>query len=137
MILLDTDILSLLMNGDEKVVQRVEQETDIAITIVTRIEMLQGRFASVLKAADSRQLLLAQTWLIENERFIEGLSIEVFDAAAAIQFDLLRQNKKLKKIGVADMLIASIALARRALLITRNQRHFRLVTGLRTENWSD
>jgi tRNA(fMet)-specific endonuclease VapC len=134
MILLDTDILSLLMNGHEKVLRRVEQETDIAITIVTRIEMLQGRFASVLKAADSRQLLLAQTWLIENERFIEGISIEVFDASAAIQFDLLRQNKKFKKIGIADMLIASIALARRAVLVTRNERHFRLVTGLRTEN---
>lgn len=137
MILLDTDILSLLMNGHEKVVQHVERETAIAITIVTRIELLQGRFSSVLKAADGRQLLLAQTWLVENERFIEGLSIEVFDASAANQFDLLRQNKKLKKIGIADMLIASIALARRALLVTRNERHFRLVTGLRTANWAD
>jgi predicted nucleic acid-binding protein len=72
MILLDTDILSLLMNGHQRIVER---EGEVAITIVTRTAILQGRFASLLKAADSRELLLAQSWLIDNESFIEGFAI--------------------------------------------------------------
>jgi tRNA(fMet)-specific endonuclease VapC len=53
------------------------------------------------------------------------------------QFDRLRQNKRLKKIGRGDLLIACIALAHRATLITRNQRDFRQVPGLQLDNWAD
>ena len=60
-----------------------------------------------------------------------------FDAQAAAVFDRLRGHKKLKKIGRADLLIASIALARRATLVTRNLRHFQQVPGLLVENWAD
>jgi len=35
------------------------------------------------------------------------------------------------------LLIASIALANDALLVTRNLRHFRQVPNLRLENWAD
>ena len=59
------------------------------------------------------------------------------DTAAAAEFDRLRQNKKLTKIGRADLLIASIALAHRATLVTRNLLHFQQVPGLRLENWAD
>ncbi len=137
MILLDTDILSLLMKGHEKITKRIAKEVDVAITIVTRAEILQDRFASLLKAADGKELLLAQSWLDENERFMQGLAVALFDNDAANAFDLLRQNKKLKKIGRADMLIAAIALARRSTLVTRNTRHFREISGLHTENWAD
>ena len=60
-----------------------------------------------------------------------------FDAAAAAEFDRLRRNKRLKKVGRADLLIAVIALAQRATLVTRNVRDFRQVPGLRVENWAD
>jgi tRNA(fMet)-specific endonuclease VapC len=52
-ILLDTDTLTLLALGHRQVSQRF-QSTDeaVAITIVTRIEVLQGRFDFVMKAAD-------------------------------------------------------------------------------------
>jgi tRNA(fMet)-specific endonuclease VapC len=49
----------------------------------------------------------------------------------------LRQNKKLKKIGRPDLLIAAITLAARGTLVTRNLKDFRLVPGLRVENWAD
>src|SRR5439155_3912465 len=116
---------------------RVRQADRVAITLVTRIEILQGRFASILKAADGRQLLRAQQWLQQNEQYMRGLEIVPFDAAAAAEFDKLRQNKKLKKIGRADLLIAAIALANKATLITRNVKHFTQVPGLPTENWME
>lgn len=49
----------------------------------------------------------------------------------------MRQEKKLKKIGRADLLIASIALAERALLVTRNLKDFKQIPGLHVENWAD
>ena len=56
MILLDTDTLSLFMDGQERVTERVRQAGAITITVITQIEILQGRFASILKAADAEQL---------------------------------------------------------------------------------
>ena len=38
-------------------------------------------------------------------------------------------------IGAHDLLIASIALARDFVLVTRNNREFARVPGLRTEEW--
>ena len=68
---------------------------------------------------------------------MRGLEIVPFDAAAAAEFDKLRQNKKLKKIGRADLLIASIALAHGATIATRNLRHFWQVPRLQVEDWTD
>ena len=53
------------------------------------------------------------------------------------EFDRLRQNKKLKKIGRADLLIADLTVANGATLVTRNLNDFRQVPGLPVENWID
>lgn len=60
-----------------------------------------------------------------------------FDTQAAEHFERLRHLPGLRKIGRADLLIASIALAHRATLVTRNVRHFRPIAGLTVENWID
>jgi tRNA(fMet)-specific endonuclease VapC len=136
--ILDTDIFTLLTDGHPRVAARFRQcEDTVALTISTRIEALGGRFASIIKASDGNQLLIAQTRLERTEQNLARFLVLPFDAAAAAEFDRLRQNKKLKKIGRGDLLIASIALARRAKLVTRNLRHFRQVPGLRVENWAD
>jgi tRNA(fMet)-specific endonuclease VapC len=138
MIVLDTDILTLAFDGHARVLQRIQTAPEIpVITIVSRIEVLQGRSEFVLKAANADQLLTAQEWLAVSERELAKYTIVPFNAVAAAEFDRLRQNKKLKKIGRKDLLIATIALAHRATLITRNLRHFRQVPGLRLENWAD
>lgn len=138
MILLDTDILSLLMRGHEKVVERVTLERAVlSITLVSRLEILQGRIASVLKAHDSAQLLLAQQWFIESERFLSKLPTVWFDAAAQVEFERLLQIPTVRRIGRADVLIASIALANRATLITRNRKHFERIPNLNIVNWAD
>ena len=47
-----------------RVVERHQRESDaLAITIVSRIQALQGRFAMLLKAPDGAGLLRAQQWL--------------------------------------------------------------------------
>jgi tRNA(fMet)-specific endonuclease VapC len=138
MTILDTDILSLLIAGHPRVTERFHREVDeIVTTIVSRIEILEGRFASVMKAADGEQLLQAQHWLQQSERDLAKYVTLPFDVAAAGEFDRLRANKKLKKIGRGDLLIASIALAQRSRLASRNLRDFRQVPELRVENWAD
>ena len=51
MILLDTDSITLLMKGHDGITRRIIAASEpVAVTIITRIEILQGRFSSVLKA---------------------------------------------------------------------------------------
>jgi tRNA(fMet)-specific endonuclease VapC len=117
MFVLDTDMVSLLLRGHTRVTERVAQATEeVALTLISRIEILQGRFASVLKAENSDRLLQAQQRLDESEKDLKRFSIFAIDAASAAEFDRLRQNKKLKKIGRGDLLIAALTLANRATL---------------------
>lgn len=138
MILLDTDILTLWLLGQPLVSKRVlGSPDDIATTVISRIEILQGRFAYLLKASDGVQLQAAQSRLDQTERQLQGLVVLPFDARSAAEFDRLRPIKNLKRIGRADLLIASIVLAQRATLVSRNLRHFRQIPGLNLENWAD
>src|SRR5205807_1091029 len=105
-------------------------EANVATTLVTEVEILQGRQEFLLKASDGEQVLRAQRLLEASKELLRSLPIIPLDPAAAAEFDKLRQNKKLKKIGRGDLLIAAIVLALRAKLVTRNLKHFRQVPGL-------
>jgi tRNA(fMet)-specific endonuclease VapC len=104
---------------------------------ITKIEVLRGRMDAVVKAADAGKLLHAQQLLIRSEEFIEAMIVVPLDQSAATLFDRLAKAPALNKVGRADLLIASIALANRATLVTRNRRHFEKVPGLMVVNWVD
>jgi tRNA(fMet)-specific endonuclease VapC len=138
MFVLDTDTLSLLLRAHARVTEHVAQATEeVSITLISRIEILQGRFAFVLKAENSAKLLQAQERLDASERDLNRFTILALDLAAAAEFDRLRQNKKLKEIGRADLLIAALTRANRAILVTRNRKDFDRVPGLEVEDWAD
>ena len=137
--ILDTDTLTHLLAGHKGVARRLTlvPDTDIATTVVTQIELLRGRFDFILKAATGTEMVRAQQLLARTEGFLSDLRIIPFGSEGARHFDRLRVEPGLRKIGRADVIIASIALARRATLVTRNRRHFRQVGGLELENWVD
>jgi tRNA(fMet)-specific endonuclease VapC len=138
MILLDTDTFSLHQFAHQRVTERIARASEIpAITMITQIEALRGRYDAVLKAEDGTHTLRALQGLERTIKHLALFNVVPFDAAAAAEFDRLRENKKLKKIGRADMLIAAVALANKATLVTRNLKDFRLVPGLQIENWAD
>jgi len=138
MYVLDTDMLSHLLRGHARVKERVaEATTEIVLTVATRIEQLQGRFAAVLKAEDGANLDRAQQRLHESEKDLNRFRTLLVDAAAAVEFDRLLRIKGLRRIGRGDLLIATITLANGATLVTRNVKHFRQVPRLRLENWVD
>jgi len=138
MYVLDTDMLSHLLRGHARVKERVAHATsEVVLTVATRIEQLQGRFAAVLKAEDGDKLHRAQQRLLQSEIDLNRFTTLLVDAAAASEFDRLLGVKGLRRIGRADLLIATIALANDATLVTRNLKHFRQVPRLRLENWAD
>ncbi len=78
----------------------------------------------------------AEKWLKETELFLLTTPVIYPDTAAATEFDRLRLIRGLRKIGRADLLIASIVLANDATLVTRNVRHFKQIPGLKVVNWA-
>jgi tRNA(fMet)-specific endonuclease VapC len=135
--LLDTDTLTHLYAGHPKVIANLQKLGDpgVTTTIITKVEMLRGRGAFLLKAASGSEVLRAQHLLQLTETLLEELFITPFDEGAAKEFDNLRQTDR--KVGHADLLIASIALSSRATLVTRNTRHFQQISGLKVVNWVD
>lgn len=137
--LLDTDTLTRLHNGHPRVVKQLQQlaDPDVGTTIITKAEILRGRFSFLLKASSGNELLRAQYLLQRSEELLAQLQVVSLDANAAQQFVQLRANKRLRRVGHADLIIASITLAHRATLVTRNLKHFRQIPRLTTVNWID
>jgi len=141
MIVLDTDIVTLLSYGrNEKLRERiaaVEEGEELAVTLITRMEILQGRFASIRNAANQDELRDATERFQASEQLLDSFVRLDAEDAARQHFDRLRKGKKTKNMRRGDMLIACIALARDALLVTRNVKDYKDVAGLRLENWAD
>jgi predicted nucleic acid-binding protein len=139
MILLDTDIVTHFSYGNENVRRKIEEVDDeeLAIAIITRNEILRGRAESLLKAANEDELQKAVERFRQAEELLSDFVVVGFDENSIKHFGRLRKQKNLKKMGRADMLIACIALAHDALLVTRNTKDYKDVAGLRTANWVD
>ena len=137
--ILDTDTVSHMHRGHPRVAERLRRLEDhvVGTTIVTEVEALYGRLEFLMKAESGAQLLRAQRWLYETEDLFDSMLVVPFDDEAARRFDLLREDPATRRMGRADMLIASITLAHRAILVTRNTKHFECVPGLQTVNWVD
>jgi tRNA(fMet)-specific endonuclease VapC len=137
--LLDTNTLTALHKGDPRVIDRLKHldDPDIATTLITKIELLRGRMDFLLKANDGQALLRAQSWLFQTETLLSEIDILPFDLMAIDQFERLIAERLSRKMGRADLQIASIALAKRATLVTRNIKDFQRVPNLKIINWLD
>jgi tRNA(fMet)-specific endonuclease VapC len=138
MILLDTDTFTLHQLGHERVTMRIQAARELpAITIITQIEVLRGRYDALMKAEDGHRVLRAQQGIAASITHLALFQIVPFDDAAGAEFDRLLGTKGLRRIGRGDLLIASMALANKATLVTRNRKDFQKVPGLQLENWAD
>lgn len=138
--ILDTDTFTHLQKKNQNVLEKLERTEKydlVGVTIITKAEVLRGRIEFLLKANDAIALEKAQRFFIESENLLAQISTIGFEKDSLAKFDELRQNSKFRKIGRADLLIASICLANRAVLITRNVKHFTQFPNLEVENWVD
>ncbi|MGL6096644.1 MAG: type II toxin-antitoxin system VapC family toxin [Fimbriiglobus sp.] len=141
MILLDTNVVTDLIFGRPAVVRRFAAALDaggtVGITVISRYEILmRGRYQALLTAATRDELLTAAARLAADEERLAAFDTYAVDGAAADHFTRLIATKKLKKIGRRDLLIACIALAHGAMLVTRNTKDFAPVPGLTLADWA-
>ncbi len=138
--ILDTDHLSILQKQQQpefnRLRVRLEKVPDnfISTTIVNFQEQILGWMSYHNRARTAAAVVKADRELMMVESYFRDFDLLPFDAAAQTWFDDLRRQKV--RIPTMDLRIASVTLANRATLLTRNVRDFRQVPGLAYEDWS-
>ncbi len=128
---LDTDFLVALLRGSAAALQRLDtleaQGLPLATTALNAMELYKGAALSAHPTHNEREveILLAR---------LELLTFDAVDArnAGKIMARLKRQGKP---SGTINTLIAGIVLHHDEALVTRNQRHFMEIEGLKLESW--
>lgn len=128
--LLDINICIALVHRPEPALREKlagKQPRDIVLCSIVKAELLYGARKSQRTAENLKAL----------EAFFAPFDSFAFDDKAA---DFYGSNCALlaqagKPIGMADLLIASIALAHDLVVVTRNRKEYIRVPGLRVETW--
>jgi tRNA(fMet)-specific endonuclease VapC len=139
MLVLDTDVVSLLQHPDSEAAQRLASRLaasgqPTAVTITTFEEQVRGRLAACAKAKTPEAYARATGFLAQLLDEYQNRTILPFDDRAAAEFKRLKALKV--RIGTMDLRIASIVLVHDATLITMNRRDYDRVPGLRVEDWT-
>ena len=131
--LLDTDILSNLMRRSPSGalmarLSRVPPEHQFTSSI-TLGELMYGAH----RLTERTGILLQKI----EDLLLPNLPVLPFDTAAARRYGEIRAGLERlgTPIGDADVRIAAIAISRGLKVVTANERHFRRVPGLETDNW--
>lgn len=129
-VLLDTDILSEFLRGNQRVAQAMDiylaHYNYINFSIISYYEILNG----LLYKDAHKQLERFEQFASYNK--IIPLTLRSVRLSAEIQADL---RSKGAAIGHTDTLIAGVAIAGDLQLITNNTDHFQRVAGLDVMNW--
>lgn len=126
--LLDTDVCVEILRGNQRVIEhRLATPDDVATTWITACELAYG----AAKSARPK----------ENQKLVDGflatLVVHGLDRIASQHFGALkaRLERSGRLLADADLLIAAVALAQQAALVTGNRRHYERIPELRMEDW--
>jgi len=129
--LLDTNIISYWMRGDEAVISRMKtcKPCDLAISAITIAEIIYGIEKSPSRKEERREKLN----LIRSE-----LIVLPFDELAAEEYGVIRSYLESKGIPISerDLQIAAIARSNHLVVVTHNTREFSRIPGLQLEDWA-
>ncbi|HVT81461.1 MAG TPA: PIN domain-containing protein [Phycisphaerae bacterium] len=141
MIILDTNILSLLQRDDSVESRRIRarvaelpREERVCMTVITYEEQFRGWMAYVAKARTHAQQVHAYELLYKHFAEYRSTDVVEFEARAVSLSHELR--KTYRRIGLMDIRIAAIALEHGALLISQNLIDFGQIAKLRVEDWT-
>ncbi len=124
----DTNIVIAYLKGDKAVAAQFKAHLpDVVISSLVLAELLYGARASARAAENIERL----------KQFLQIVSVADFDQASAESYSHIRLalRRKGRPIGEVDTLIAAIALANNATLVTHNTKHFQNVDTLLLEDW--
>ena len=127
MFVLDTDICVYALRANAAVIHHLRQHSpdEVAVTVVTEAELEYG----VLKSREPSRNRTAVAHLLRP------LARLPFDSDAAAHHAAIRFALRSAPIGERDTIIASIAVAKGATLVSNNEAEFKRVPGLHLENW--
>lgn len=127
---LDTNICAYILNGRfPALTKRFLKcaKSDVKISAVVLYELYYGAEKSQQRERNSGKI----------QTFISEIEVVAFDERAAEYAGKIRADleRKGQIIGGNDIMIAAVALANNAALVTNNVREFERVQGLAFENW--
>lgn len=128
MIHLDTNIVIAFLNQQTGIHERMaEALPEIAISSLVWGELLYGARASARVEQNLQSLF----------RFAQIASIVPYDEACAASYSHIRLalRQQGRPTGEVDALIAAVAIAHDATLVTHNTRHFQHIPGLKLTDW--
>lgn len=123
LIIIDTDILIDVGRGDHTAIdclQRIEQQFQLAVSVVTQMELIIG-------CRNKVELNML-------EKFLQHFQcIKVTEQISDRAVHLLGQYRLSHGLLIADALIAATALEYDEEFITKNQRDYRFIDGLKLQ----
>jgi tRNA(fMet)-specific endonuclease VapC len=127
MIFIDTDVAIALRDADRPTLRLIDELPELpVISMITRIELENGANSEPALANPRRRLL---------DRLLETVAVEMFTHADILAYGAIVYDRGYDRRTTLDRLIAAQALARDAVLITRNGKDFRRIEGLKLEEW--
>jgi tRNA(fMet)-specific endonuclease VapC len=131
--LLDTNVCIALINGtSSRVRARFIQGSRGKATVATSAIVVHELWYGVAKSVQIAQNTRALAAFLGSEVAVLDYSAKDAQAAGEIRAELERKGKR---IGEYDTLIAGQAFARNLILVTANTREFSRVKGLVVEDW--
>ena len=131
MYLLDTNIVSYWMRGDERVIERLKEQapSELALSTITLAEILYGIRWSPVKKRDRQGKI---------DSIVSMLNVHPFDELATQTYAVVRCQLESSGTAISerDTQIAAIALARQLTVVTHNVREFARVPRLRVVDWA-
>ena len=130
MYVLDTDICIELLRNNPSVINKIKslpEGTEFYTTFINVAELFYGTYCS--KEPEQR--------MKEVEEFLSDIEILGIDLKTANTYGRLKCELKRKGQLIADndLFIASIILAKEAILVTHNVSHYQRIKELKIENW--
>ena len=139
MYILDTDHISILERGGAKAQHLITRlanvkAENVAATIISYEEQLRGWLSYIRKAKTIDAEVEAYKELKKQLNNYSNIPIIEFNDRAAQEFKRLKNDYP--RLGTMDLKIAAITLINEAILLTRNQKDFGKIVGLKIEDWT-
>ncbi len=128
MILLDTNIVIALLNGNNAISERIQRKIDrIVMSTLVVAELDYGAKASRNAKKNLEKLY----------RLLDIVRVIYFDIECAKIFGTIKSKLRSigKPTGEVDALLAATAIANKTVLVTANKKHFENIEGLKLEVW--
>ncbi|WP_155745759.1 type II toxin-antitoxin system VapC family toxin [Scytonema sp. UIC 10036] len=133
--ILDTDHLSLYGRNHPILIPKLlAAKIQLTTTAINVEEQLRGRLAQVAEVKEGVVQSNAYQRLVETVMLLSEFNVLQYDEKSQSIYQTFRAQRI--RIGTQDLRIASIVIANKGILLTRNLRDFEKVPGLNIEDWS-